>query len=145
MGTPILYATAPKFPTGTDFAPPFRGEQTMIRPQNTHPHDQDVVIRDSDNLEGATPLQGDVPADSPSSFADAGLVENPELLDENFEDGPRSREINMTDLFNESDQEGLHSPVMSDLSAPGEVDIEELDEDALADTPRDALLDPLEP
>ncbi|MBW3635566.1 MAG: hypothetical protein KY445_03745 [Armatimonadetes bacterium] len=121
----------------------------MIRPENTHPHDQDVVIRDSDNLEGATPLQNDVPAESPSSFADAGLVENAELVDADadFDEAPRSREINMTDLLNPSDEEGLHSPVMSDLSAPGEIDIEELDEDALADTdiPRDALLDPLEP
>lgn len=119
----------------------------MIRPQNTHPNDQDAVIRDSDNLETATPLQYDVPDESPSSFDDAGLVENPELIDTNFEDSPQTREITMTDLFNESDESGLHSPVMSDLSAPGEIDIEELDENALADTniPRDALLDPLEP
>ncbi len=121
----------------------------MIRPENTHPHDNDAVARDSDNLETATPLQFDVPADSPSSFADAGLVENAELVDADadFDDAPRAREITMTDLLDESDEAGLHSPEMSDLSAPGEIDIEELDESALADTdiPRDALLDPLEP
>lgn len=119
----------------------------MIRPQNTHPNDHDVVSRDSDHLETATPLQSGVPAESPSSFDDAGLVDNADLLDADFEDAPRSREINMTDLLNESDEPSLHSPVMSDFSAPGEIDIEELDEDALADTdiPRDALLDPLEP
>jgi hypothetical protein len=38
----------------------------MLRPENTHPNDQDVVLRDSDNLE--TTLASGLPneSDSPS-------------------------------------------------------------------------------
>ena len=43
------------------------------------------------------------------------------------------------------DEPVLHSPVMGSMNAPGEVDIEELDEDAVRDLlPPDARLDPIE-
>lgn len=122
----------------------------MLRPENTHPNDQDVVLRDSDNLE--TTLAAGLPStsDSPSSEADAGLLMAPDADEVDFDaddsiEAPR--EITMTDHLASMGGRTLHSAVMDDMSAPGEVDIEELDEDALADTniPRDALLDPLEP
>ncbi|HEX9998809.1 MAG TPA: hypothetical protein VGB45_16865 [Abditibacterium sp.] len=122
----------------------------MIRPENTHPGDQDVVLRDSDNLETALSSGGPDPTDSASSQADAGLTLVPDDLENDFDADDsieESREITMTDLLADEDGAGLHSPEMSDLVAPGEIDIEELDEDALSRTniPRDALLDPLEP
>lgn len=120
----------------------------MLRPENTHPNDQDAVLRDSDFLETATSSGFEVPADSPSSRADAGLIDpDDDAAFGESEDGLEPMEIPMTDTLNESDMPGLHSPVMSDLDTPGRIDIEEMDESALADTdiPRDALLDPLEP
>ncbi len=123
----------------------------MLRPENTHPGDQDAVLRDSDNLE--TALASGLPneSDSPSSEADAGLSVAPDIdeLDLDADDSIEApREITMTDYAASEIGGGtLHSAEMDDLSAPGEIDIEELDEDALADTdiPREALLDPLEP
>ena len=66
-------------------------------------------------------------------------------LTEGLPDTPN--EIPMSDLADPLNPEmDVQAPEMSDLNVPGEVDIEELDEDALSDTdiPRDALLDPLE-
>lgn len=57
----------------------------------------------------------------------------------------RRREIPMTDLPILPDDAGVHSPELSDLNTPGEIDIEDLDEDAVNDAlPPDARLDPLE-
>lgn len=122
----------------------------MLRPENTHPGDENVVLRDSDNLE--TTLASGLPAtsDSPSTQADAGLLIPPDIdqRDLDADDSIEApREITMTDHLASIAGGTLHSAEMDDLSAPGEVDIEELDEDALADTdiPREALLDRLEP
>ncbi len=55
------------------------------------------------------------------------------------------REIPMSDLPTLPDDAGVHSPELSDLNTPGEIDIEDLDEDAVNDAlPPDARLDPLE-
>ncbi|RYG68518.1 hypothetical protein EON80_11505 [bacterium] len=122
----------------------------MLRPENTHPGDGDVQLRDSDNLETTLAAGQDASEDSASTQSDAGLLEVPENLDTDFEADDslaEEREITMTDLQAGEDGPRLHSPEMSDYDAPGEIDIEELDENALSDTdiPRDALLDPLEP
>lgn len=55
------------------------------------------------------------------------------------------REIPMTDLPAARRNDAVHSPELSDLNTPGEIDIEDLDEDAVNDVlPPDARLDPLE-
>jgi|GEM_PF-4451487 len=64
--------------------------------------------------------------------------------DENTTEYTR-REIPMSDLPTVPDDAGVHSPELSDLNTPGEIDIEDLDEDAVSDAlPPDARLDPLE-
>lgn len=122
----------------------------MLRPENTHPGDQNVVLRDSDNLETALPAGTPATDDSASSEDDAGLLRAPDVdrLDLDADDSiEEPREITMTDLMADAGGNTLASAEMDDLSAPGEVDIEMLDEDALShtDIPREALLDPLEP
>jgi hypothetical protein len=122
----------------------------MLRPENTHPSDSDVTLRDSDNLETAQAAGQEATPDSASTQSDAGLMEIPNDLDTDFEADDsleEEREITMTDLQAREDGPQLHTPSMDDFDAPGEIDIEELDENALSDTdiPRDALLDPLEP
>jgi len=104
------------------------------------------------------------PADSPSSESDDGLddanLEDNETadLDEDLEDDLNGldsdfresdtpgeiQEIPMTDLDDGVDE--LAPPEMSDLNTPGEIDIEDLDDDALDNTnlPPDARLDPIE-
>jgi hypothetical protein len=122
----------------------------MLRPENTHPHDQDVVLLPAEKLETAQSAGVPDPPDSPSSEEDAGILRAPDIdrldldADDSLED---PMEITMTDYAAGGDVPTLNSSDMDDLSAPGEVDIEGLDEDALSDTdiPRDALLDPLEP
>ena len=103
---------------------------------------------DTDQLETLQPGVNPV-VDSASSAADAGLID-PTLEDaeemtvyrEMDEETP-DMEIPMSDLDYAEPQ--LHSPVQSSMNAPGEVDIEELDEDAVRDLlPPDARLDPLE-
>lgn len=121
----------------------------MHRPTNTHPGDNDAVLRDTDNMESLGAGVHDTP-DSASSAADAGLIdpnaagEDDLLLDAAFDEGDTPREIPMSDL--EQDPAELHMAEMSDMDAPGEIDIEELDESAIeAALPPDARLDPLEP
>ncbi|MDQ3814954.1 MAG: hypothetical protein M3347_13500 [Armatimonadota bacterium] len=125
---------------------------------------------DSDALESVTPAPPpeareprDVfPADSPSSERDAGLDDelleedggDPDLIeddlnghDRDFNDNaPPSeiQEIPIADLAPIRDE--LESPELADLNVPGEIDIEELDDDALdnTDLPPDARLDPIE-
>ena len=123
----------------------------MIRPENTHPGDQSVVLRDSDNLETALPNASPSHSDSASSQEDAGLLIAPDIdqLDLDADDSiEEPMEITMTDhLAGAQGNSTIASAVMDDMSAPGEIDMEGLDEDALSDTdiPREALLDPLEP
>lgn len=122
----------------------------MLRPENTHPGDQDAISRDSDNLETTLPAGLPIQSDSASSSDDAGLLEAPDIdrLDLAADDSiEEPMEITMTDYGAGESAGTLASAEMDDMSAPGEVDIEMLDEDALSDTdiPRDALLDPLEP
>ena len=112
-----------------------------------------------ETMSKANPSTPDGPADSPSSEVDAGLddpvmdeldngigLEEDADLDENLPDG-EIREISMTDLDDAPNEDIIHSPELSDMNIPGELDIEGLDEDALEDAglPPDALLDRLEP
>ena len=102
---------------------------------------------DTDQLETMQP--GINPRhDSPSSAADAGLIdptiednEDVALYREMDEGTPM--EVPMSDLNHQEPQ--LHSPVMNDMDAPGEVNVEEMDEEAVRDLlPADARLDKLE-
>ena len=102
---------------------------------------------DTDQLETLQPGVATV-TDSASSAADAGLIdptiEDDEvaLYDEMDEETP-DMEVPMSDLDYIEPQ--LHSPVMGSMNAPGEVDIEELDEETVREAlPPDARLDPLE-
>lgn len=122
----------------------------MLRPENTHPNDQSYSPQESDSLETVVPGAAADPFESPSTQADAGLDEAPRDLSTDYDaddDFEPLREITMTDLAAGGSAPSLRSPEMDDLNFPGEIDMEELDEDALSDTdiPRDALLDPLEP
>ena len=122
------------------------------------PHDSDTNrLADVGNI-GAAPLDTDqmetlqpgvnpMP-DSPSSEADAGLIDptrtdEDTTLDSDFDEAPPAMEVPMSDLSYDEPQ--LHSPVQGSMNAPGEIDMEELDEDAVRDLlPPDARLDPLE-
>ena len=54
-------------------------------------------------------------------------------------------EIPMSDLPDAPREEFIHSPELSDSNVPGEIDIEDLDEDSVTESlPPDARLDPLE-
>ena len=102
----------------------------------------------TDEMETLQPGINAMP-DSPSSEADAGLIdptredaEEVTLYNEMDETTP-APEVPMSDLDYVEPQ--LHSPVMGSMNAPGEVDIEEMDEDAVRDLlPPDARLDPIE-
>jgi len=119
--------------------------------------------RDTDRLEtlsGAHPVSEDQ-TDSPSSEVDAGL-DDPVIEDEGPVSAAQSgrdaldidaelpgrpiEEIPMSDLDDEMDDDFLVSPELADMNVPGEVDIEDLDDDALdnTDLPEDARLDRLE-
>ena len=108
----------------------------------------DGAPKDTDQLETLQPGVSPVD-DSASSAADAGLID-PTLEDaeemtiyrEMDEETP-DMEIPMSDLDYREPQ--LHSPVMGSMNAPGELDIEELDEETVrAALPPDARLDALE-
>lgn len=106
---------------------------------------------DTDQMETLQPGTRTV-IDSASSEADAGLIDptrNDDEADEDvalyaeMDEETPAMEMPMSDLITPEPQ--LHSPVQSSMNAPGEVDIEELDEDAVRDLlPPDARLDPLE-
>lgn len=109
------------------------------------------VVHETDQLEGATGNPTDPPAESRSSAADAGLDDEawfePDLADDSeLVDSPDPMEIPMSDLEDRQPASTIQSPEQTDYNAPGEIDIEELDEDDLSDTdlPPDARLDPLE-
>ena len=111
----------------------------------------DGAALDTDQLETLQPGVNAM-SDSPSSEADAGLIDPTRQDDEVDEDvalynemdeTTPDMEVPMSDLDTPEPQ--LHSPVQSSMNAPGEIDIEELDEDAVRDLlPPDARLDPIE-
>jgi hypothetical protein len=129
---------------------------------------QDPITQDtnlpSDVLEtmsSSNPSTPDTPEDSPSSEYDAGLDD--EMMDEaDISEGSNDkaadgeigeddateysrREIPMTDLPDAPREDFIHSPDTADMNVPGEIDIEDLDEDSVMDAlPPDARLDPLE-
>jgi class 3 adenylate cyclase len=122
---------------------------SMLRPETNYTApDQE---KETDQLEGARGSQYVPPADSRSSAADAGLddrawFEEDTDDDSDIVDFATPREIPMTDLESRSPAGTITSAELSDLNSPGDVDIEELDEDDLEDAlPPDARLDPLEP
>ena len=122
----------------------------MLRPENTHPNDQDALLRDNDLLETTQNSSFGDAADSATSAADAGLMDESgdfdSDIDSDFNEGGAPREITMTDALSQGDRPELHSPEMSDLNAPGEIDMEELDDFTIEEAlPPDARLDPLEP
>ena len=122
----------------------------MLRPENTHPGDQDDILRDADILESTENSGFGRVSDSATSAADAGLTDTSgdfdSDIDSDFNDGDGPLEITMTDALSGGDRPELHSPEMADMSAPGEVDMEELDDFTVEDAlPPDARLDPLEP
>ena len=102
---------------------------------------------DTDQLETLQPGVNTI-TDSASSEADSGLIDPTRTdddtdLDAFLDEETPDMEVPMSDLDYAEPQ--LHSPVQSSMNAPGEVDIEELDEDAVRDLlPPDARLDPLE-
>lgn len=116
----------------------------------------------SDLMETFTPGEAapdEIGEDSPTTELDAGLDD--ELLDEaeigrsqnaapgevgeDDADEYSRREIPLTDLPDAPREDFIHSSELSDMNTPGEVDIEDLDEDAVTDAlPPDARLDPLE-
>ncbi len=122
----------------------------MLRPENTHPHDQDAVLRDNDTLETTENSGFGRVSDSPTSAADAGLTDTlgdfDSDIDSDFNLGGDAQEITMTDALSGGDRPELHASEYSDLNTPGEVDLEELDDFTVEEAlPPDARLDPLEP
>lgn len=108
----------------------------------------DADPKDTDQMETLQPSINPV-EDSASSEADAGLIdptrEDAEELTtyRAMDEATPAMEIPMSDL--EYNEPQLHSPVMGSMNAPGEVDIEELDEETVREAlPPDARLDPLE-
>ncbi len=114
----------------------------------------DAAPKDTDQMETLQPGVNPV-EDSASSEADAGLIdptrEDAEAdvdiyreMDETTPDmNAANMEVPMSDLSYREPQ--LHSPVMGSMNAPGEVDMEELDEETVREAlPPDARLDALE-
>ena len=122
----------------------------MLRPENTHPNDQDANLRDADLLETTENSGFGRVVDSPTSAADAGLSDAlPDFdsdIDSDLDDADEDIEITMTDALSGGDRPELHSREMSGMNAPGDVDMEELDDFTVEEAlPPDARLDPLEP
>ncbi len=122
----------------------------MLRPENTHPGDNDAVLRDGDVLETADNSPFGQLADSASSEEDAGLLQAERDfdsdIDSDFDEADAPREITMTDALSQGDRPELHPSEYSDLNTPGEIDLEELDDFTVEEAlPPDARLDPLEP
>src|SRR5687767_5890177 len=119
-------------------------------------HQHDYQHGDSDAMETLTPSRADAGPDdeSPTMATDAGLDDTaldlslggqlaPELESDLIDLPAGVREIPISDLADEFPARFLAAPELADLNTPGEIDIEELDEDD-ADLPPDARLDPLE-
>jgi hypothetical protein len=140
--------------------------QPSLPPQSDHPDVSDNPAgalggrgdseqRETDILEtisSTNPSIPDAPAPSADSAQDSGLAEpvlddagNVVGEDDNLDEDGNGREIPMTDWEGAPHDDVITSPEMADMNAPGEVDIEALDEDAANDAlPPDARLDPLE-
>ena len=117
-------------------------DATFLENSNPHQHDN---LRDSDVLESMQSGARDLP-DSPTSAVDAGLLvvsrDSDSDIDSEFDLAAEPREIPMSDV--EQDAPQLEMNEMSDMDAPGEIDIDGLDEKAVeALLPPDARLDPL--
>lgn len=117
----------------------------------------------SDHLEtmsGANPSTPDVTDESATSESDAGLddvlldeaeiggdvdLPQPGEVGEDDKSEYSRREIPMSDLPDAPREDFIHSPELSDLNVPGEIDIEDLDEDSVTESlPPDARLNPIE-
>jgi hypothetical protein len=122
--------------------------------------DQNAPTDYLETISQSNPSTPDVPEDSPTSAFDAGLDDEQldeaqieemadksapgEVLEDNESEYSR-REIPITDLPDAPRETLVHSPVMADMSSPGEVDIEDLDQDAARNAlPPDARLDRIE-
>ena len=113
-----------------------------------------------ETLSPANPSTPDVASDSPDSNYDAGLDDElsreaeiggkgdfslPGEISDDEDDTDNRREIPMSDLPDAPRENYIHSPELADMNVPGEIDIEDLDEDAVMEAlPPDARLDPLE-
>ena len=122
--------------------------------------DQNLPTDILETMSSANPSTPDGPEDSPTSEFDAGLDDKlsdeaeiggngDQALNGEIEEGEADeysrREIPMTDLPDAPRENFIHSPEMADMNVPGEIDIEDLDEDAVMEAlPPDARLDPLE-
>jgi hypothetical protein len=123
--------------------------------------EQDKVVPTDvmETLSGANPSTPDLPEDSPTSEYDAGLddetLDTAEISEGDLptagevsddESGEVSRrEIPMSDLPDAPREDFIHSPELADMNMPGEIDIEDLDEDSVTDSlPPDARLDKLQ-
>lgn len=122
--------------------------------------DQNLPTDYLETMSASNPSTPDVPDESPSSEFDSGLDDD--LLDESGLEGATDaqvageigeddeseysrREIPISDLPDAPREDFIHSPELSDLNTPGEIDIEDLDEEAVSDSlPPDARLDRLE-
>jgi hypothetical protein len=129
---------------------------------NEHVNEQDQALPGDflETLSASNPSTPDVPSDSPTSGYDAGLdddlINETEInedadlasageIGEDNEGRTSRREIPMSDLPDAPREDFIHSPELADMNTPGEVDIEDLDEDAVSESlPPDARLDPLE-
>ena len=108
-------AGLPIVPSGESLEPNTLAEQINSSGGQTQGGDADLNL---DDLDGDSPREG---------FTE--ILESD--LGENFTDGGAS--------------DAIHSPEMSDMNNPGEIDIEDLDEDAVRELlPPDARLDPIE-
>jgi hypothetical protein len=122
--------------------------------------DQNAPTDYLETISQSNPSTPDVPEDSPTSGYDAGLDDEQldegqieemadvpaagEVLEDNESEYSRM-EIPMTDLPDAPREDPVHSPELADMNSPGEVDIEDLDEDAARDAiPPDARLDKVE-
>ena len=113
-----------------------------------------------ETLSPANPSTPDGPEDSPDSNFDAGLDDElskeaeiggngdlplPGEISDDEDNTDNRREIPMSDLPDAPREDFIHSPEMADMNVPGEIDIEDLNEDAVTEAlPPDARLDPLE-
>lgn len=117
-------------PLATNGAPD-NGERILPLEPTGEALEPNTLSEETNSFGGQT---SDVSPDELSSedIPATGFVEILESdMEEDFTDGGRS--------------DSIHSPEMSDMNNPGEIDIEDLDEQALEDVlPVDARLDPIE-
>src|SRR5687767_3111608 len=109
--------------------------------------DQNLPSDILETISSSNPSTPDGPEDSPTTEFDAGVDDTlsdeaeiggngDQALDGEIEDDADEysrREIPMSDLPDAPREDFIHSPEMSDLNVPGEIDIEDLDEDAVTE------------